>query len=197
MTSFSEQDYVESVFANIDAAHEVITDVEFDACRFNDCDFTEAVIERCRFIDCEFSNCNFSNAQLRESRMREVLFDNCKLVGVDWTRLDWPNLSLPSPLTFQSCLLSHGSFFGLELAELNMQYCKAHEADFRSANLSEGRFNFTDFLGSQFHQCDLSGADFEHACNYAIDVFNNRVKGARFSRDEALSLLSGLDIELV
>ena len=76
-------------------------------------------------------------------------------------------------------------------------HCKAHEVDFRSTNLSEASLCFTDFSYSQFHQINLYKADFEDAFHYAIDIFSNKIKGARFSRDEAVSLLEGLEIELI
>ena len=50
---------------------------------------------------------------------------------------------------------------------------------------------------SQFHHTNLSLANFAEATSYTIDVNANTVKGARFTRLEAVSLLESLGIELV
>jgi len=44
---------------------------------------------------------------------------------------------------------------------------------------------------------NLTGADFSEAVNYRINVFDNDLKKAEFSRYEAVSLLESLGIELV
>jgi len=194
---FEQSIYFDQNFSELEYKQESFQAIEFDNCNFSDCNFSESTFQRCKFIDCTFTRCNFSNAQFDLSKMNEVTFSESKLVGIDWSKLDWPSLSLPCPMQFHACLLSHSSFFGLEISELIMQHCKAQEVDFRSANISQGQFNFSDFSGSLFNQSNISGASFEDAYHYDIDIFNNRIKGALFSRDEALSLLNSLDIELV
>ena len=47
-----------------------------------------------------------------------------------------------------------------------------------------------------FKETDLTGADFTGAVNYRIDINHNKIKKAKFSRLEAVSLLESLDIEL-
>ena len=58
-------------------------------------------------------------------------------------------------------------------------------------------FRSLDFANSLFNGTDLSGADFTEAINYQIDVNRNKIKGAKFSRYEAVSLLESLGIELI
>ena len=78
-----------------------------------------------------------------------------------------------------------------------LEECKAHDVDFREAELTEANFSHSDLSNSLFGHTDLSDANFEEAVNYSIDILNNRLKGARFTRAEALGLLEGLDIELI
>ena len=136
-------------------------------------------------------------AKLEYSKFSEVEFSDCKLVGVDWTRAEWPQLALSSSLVFRNCILSDGSFFGLQLSETILENCKAHDIDLREADFSESNFRGTDFRHSLFHRTNLAGADFEDAHSFTIDVTTNEIQRARFCRDEAVNLLLSLDIELV
>ena len=55
----------------------------------------------------------------------------------------------------------------------------------------------TDFAGSLFNEINLAGADFTEASNCDIDVLNNGIRKAKFTRYEALDLLDSLGIELI
>ena len=173
------------------------SETEFEGCRFNGCDFSETVFERCKFIDCEFHQCNLSLLKLPLTRLSEVAFIECKLVGVDWTRASFPSLNLDPGLSFRQCILNDSSFFGLCLNYLVLEECKLHGVDFREASLVDAQMTQCDFSGSLFMRTDMQGADLTGSHDFHIDIFANRLAGAKFSRYEALSLLEVLDIELV
>jgi uncharacterized protein YjbI with pentapeptide repeats len=111
--------------------------------------------------------------------------------------VDWPNIATFSPLKFVGCILNSATFFGLNLDEIVIKDCKAHDVDFREGSFCNSDFSFTDFTNSLFSHTNLSGTDFTEAVNYRIDLNFNQIKGAKFSRYEAVSLLEGLEIELV
>ena len=69
--------------------------------------------------------------------------------------------------------------------------------DFREADLSETDFDGTDLSESLFLNTNLTEADFVGAMNYDISPEKNKLKGAKFSLPEAMSLLFNLDIILV
>ena len=77
-----------------------------------------------------------------------------------------------------------------------MTNCTAKEADFTEADLRGGIFTGGDFEGSFFSKTNLEGADFRDAKNYSIDVRYAKVKKAKFSLPEGLSLLSGLEVSI-
>jgi fluoroquinolone resistance protein len=54
-----------------------------------------------------------------------------------------------------------------------------------------------DFSQSLFMRTNLESVDFTDSYNFNIDVLENRVNKAKFSRFEALNLLNSLGIELV
>jgi len=190
-------EFFNQAFQGLELVGEDLSGKVFEECSFRGCDFSEADLSKARFIDCYFSKCNLSLIKVVLARFSNVSFESCKLVGVDWTRAAWPDLALAAPFAFQQCILNDSSFFGLKLRELVLEACKAHDVDFREAELAEANFSHSDLSNSLFGRTDLSGANFEEAVNYRIDILNNRLKGARFTRSEALGLLAGLDIELL
>jgi uncharacterized protein YjbI with pentapeptide repeats len=192
-----KSEYWSETFTGLDFAGLEISSKEFDGCTFRDCDFSEATFTRCNFVDCEFTKCNLSVVKLEYSKFSEVTFHESKLIGINWTRVSWPRLVFSSPIKFYKCLLNDSSFFGLELQEIVIEECKAYHVDFREGDFSRANFTYTDLSGCLFGNSNLSAADFSEATNYDIDIYQNVIKGARFSRFEAVRLLDSLEIELV
>lgn len=170
---------------------------EFDDCTFRRCDFSEATFKHSNFVDCDFINCNLSLLKMEYSKFSDVSFLESKLIGINWTKVDWPSLVFSSPLKFYKSNLSDCSFYGLSLQELILDECKAHNVDFREGNFSKACFSYTDFSGSFFGNTNLSGADFSEATDYDINIYQNVINKAKFTRFEASRLLDCLDIELI
>lgn len=188
--------YLSANFEQLSLSDATVSGKEFEDCGFTGCNFSRTQFYNCRFIDCQFSGCNLSLAQFEACRFSDVNFENCKLLGVDWTQVYWPQLLFHAPISFDRCMLNDGNFFGLKLDELRMTGCSAVNVDLRQASLKEAKFNATDFRESLFNSTDLREADFSDAINYDIDIHHNPLKGAQFSRGEAVRLLEYLDITL-
>lgn len=184
-------------FKNLEAANKVFAAIEFDSCTFEDCNFSGATFQRCTFVECEFIRCNLSMAKLEYSKFSEVFFRDSKLVGINWNKVTWPGFILDAPIQFYNCILNDSSFYGLTLQHLVIEACKAHDVDFREGDFSHSNFTYTELVGSLFINTNLSGADFSEATDYDIDISQNSLKKAKFSRFEATRLLEYLEIELV
>lgn len=193
----NNNEYFSITFEGIDAADTSFTDVIFENCTFQQCNFSGTRFYKCKFVECVISASNLSNIKVDYSKFFDTQFKESKLVGVDWTKADWPRFNSTAPISFKECIINDSSFFGLTLNELVMEHCKAHDTDFRSGSFTKAKFSYTDFTNSLFMKTNLREADFSEAENYDIDIFNNDIKAARFSRHEAIRLLNGLDIELV
>ena len=193
----NSQDYYSKTFNHLSMIEQEIEGVEFEDCSFSECDFTEATFKKCRFIECAFSECNLSVIKIPQSQFTDVTFEQCKLIGVDWTRALWSQLRLAASLEFKNCVMNDSSFFDLGLDEIKLAECKAHDVDFRNGSFSLANFTYTDFTGSLFGKTDLSGSDFTEAVNYDIDIFDNKIDKAKFTRYEAVRLLNCLDVELL
>ena len=188
---FADAYYEDRCFTGITYRAVELQEIEFFQCRFDGCQFIECVFRRCRFEQCTFEKCDLSVMKPLESRFTDVRFLKSKLLGVDWTLA-----ATPATAAFRGCNINHSTFQRLMLPKLELAECTAREVDFTGANLTKAEFTRTDFLGSRFVETNLSGADFSHATNYAIDPTANRVKKAVFTLPEALSLLSAFDIVL-
>lgn len=196
-SGFDGKEYFSEQFSGLNISKKELSGLLFEGCEFSDCDFSEAVLKKCKFTECYFHNCNLSVINPGYSQFRNVEFDSCKLLGINWTRADWPKVSFFKLLSFQRCILNDSSFLGLALEEMVLQECRAHDVDFRGANLREANLSFTDFSRSLFNKTNLSYADFTESINYDIDIYNNDIKKAKFSRYEAVRLLDCLNIELI
>ena len=193
----NNEEYIEASFDKQRLQSLEISNSEFEECEFNDCDFSLAIFTRCKFLNCSFNRCNLSLIKIPHSRFFEVDFVDCKLVGIDWTTASWPSFNLCSELKFERCILNDSSFFGLSLNELKLEDCKLHEVDFREGDFSNSLMTYCDFTNSLFMRTNLQKVDFTESNNFIIDVLENKISKAKFSRYEALSLLDSLGIELV
>jgi len=192
-----QTEYEEIVFEKLDMPEQMLEGYRFDQCKFSKCNFNEATFKQCQFIDCEFLHCNLSLIKVNQSSFLNAVFEDSKVIGVNWSYGQWPQVKLPSPIHFHRCDISLSSFFELSLAEITIEDCKAHEVDFREADLSQANLAYTDFLGSQFVRTKLISADFTEAVNYNIDIELNDIRKATFSFPEAISLLNSLEINII
>jgi uncharacterized protein YjbI with pentapeptide repeats len=131
------------------------------------------------------------------SRFTQCHFKQSKLVGMDWTKAQWPQFDMDSELSFEECLMNDASFFGLFLDYIKLHDCKLVGVDFRDASLSQAEIINCDLAGALFAKTNLEQTDLTDTFNISIDVLNNRLNGAQFTRLEALSLLDSLNIKLV
>jgi fluoroquinolone resistance protein len=192
-----KNEYWSENFKALDFSEVEFSSKEFDGCTFENCDFSDAVFKSCNFVDCEFINCNLSNVKIEYSKYADVCFRDSKLIGINWTKVSWPKFIFGSPIKFYKSILNECSFYGLSLQDLVIEECKAHNVDFREGDFSNSNFTYTDLSGSFFSNTNLYGADFSEATDYDINIYQNRIEKAKFSRFEAVRLLDSLEIELV
>lgn len=193
----NQQQYFAQSFKNLALQDLLCVGSEFEECTFVDCNFSSAVFERCNFINCSFSGCQLSLASLPYTRLFGVSFTECKLVGVDWTRATWSEYHKDFEISFRQSILNDSSFFGLTLQGLILDECKVQDVDFREGDFSHAVMTYSDFTHSVFMRTNLQSADFTEATQYSINVLENQLQGAKFSKFEAVYLLESLGIELV
>ena len=191
------KEYDEESFQNLDWSAQEVIGKTFDQCLFVKCQFTEAHFRSCKFYDCEFKSCDLSLMHVGDCEFSNVLIEDSKAVGVNWAEMRLPSVRIYCPMEFMRCNIDYSIFMGLDLSEIQIVDCQARHVDFSGANLSKSTLTLTDFANSTFNRTNLCQADFTHAVNYYIDVYNNPLKGAKFTFPEAISLLSALDIDII
>ncbi|GAA5129035.1 pentapeptide repeat-containing protein [Luteolibacter yonseiensis] len=166
--------------------------VEFCGCEFRNCTFERTVFSDCSFEDCLFDTCDLTLAGIVGSSFSSVTFRNCKLHGIAWHKVGFS-----FDASFLDSQLDYSSFFGMKLNKIRFTGSRLKEVTFVDAVAREADFSRCEFKDTVFLQTDLSRADFTGARNYAIDVRENQVKGAKFDLPEAVSLLSSFGIRIV
>ena len=189
-------EHVEQCFKKIEFSKENVNSKVFIECRFIDCDFPETVFRNCKFKECEFHKCNLSLIKVIDCSFTNTFFEDSKIIGVNWTEVLWPKVKLSCPIRFLKCDVSLSTFIGLDLREIIIKECRAHDVDLRETDLTKAQLMGTDFTKSQFFETNLTKADLTDAKNYSIDIYHNKITKAKFTLPEALSLLYSMGIEL-
>jgi fluoroquinolone resistance protein len=189
--------HADQVFKEIRLERDELASSEFYDCAFLRCSFVETIFRNCRFVNCAFQRCDLSLVQVVGSTFSSTRFEDSKVIGVDWTKAEWPTTGLAKPVGFFRSALSHSTFIGLRLRGIQIRDCVAVDVDFRETDLSQANFAGTDLAQSLFSDTDLTEADLSRARNYHIDPGRNVLSQARFSLPEAMALLYSMDIVLI
>jgi uncharacterized protein YjbI with pentapeptide repeats len=115
---------------------------------------------------------------------------NTKICWIDFSLINRFNVSM----NFIDCIISFASFFDLWMKKAKFTNSKITDTRFIRMDLIESDFGWTDLKWTIFNSSNLQKANFVKAYNYYIDPNLNKLKWARFSPYEALSLLSSYEI---
>ena len=159
---------------------------EFEECTFLQCDLSQSDFVRSRFAECTFLGCDLSMIKLTEVALRDVTFKECKLLGVDFSACKEMLFSV----AFDQCLLDHAVFHKRKMNGTHFNRCSLKGVDLENAHLENAVFERCDLERAVFVNTQLQKADLRTAYNINIDPERNKLKGARFSLDGALALLT-------
>jgi fluoroquinolone resistance protein len=179
-------------FEKIDFTSNTINVDEYDACIFQSCNFENQNLDNFTFIDCEFIDCNLSLIKATNTAFKTVKFSNCKLLGVDFSQCNTFLLNM----NFESCVMNLTSFYQLKIKQKVFNNCSLNEADFSETDLSESNFNNCDLKRAIFNRSVLIKTDFTSALNFSIDPETNKIKGAKFSKNNLVGLLTKYQLKI-
>ncbi|MFP5436980.1 MAG: pentapeptide repeat-containing protein [Bacteroidia bacterium] len=165
---------------------------EYDNCTFTGCNFENANLCGIVFTQCTFTGCNLGNAHIGGSAFKECDFKECKLLGLQFHSCD-PFLFSAA---FNHCHMELTSFYKLKLKSTKFINCDLGEADFTEADLTGACFTECDLRNAVFDRTILEKADLRTAYNFAICPENNKVKKAKFSRENIHGLLQKYQINI-
>ena len=164
-------------------------EMEFIDCTFIGVNFSDQSVKNSKFIDCKFNSCNCSGLNVLNTTFRDSQYENSKLMGINWSLAN-----TISNLMILNSQLDFSVFQNLDLSQSVFENSSVREVDFSDSKLVKAKFVECNLAGSIFNGCDLSGADLSSALDYTIDPNFTKLKKAKFSMPEAMSLLRSLDI---
>ncbi len=165
---------------------------EYESCVFKSCDFSNIDLTGTKFIDCEFLDCNLSLAKLVKTSFSDVKFKDCKMLGLLFYTCNEFGLTC----RFDSCNLSHSSFYQRNIRKTSFVNSRLNEVDFTECDLTSILFDNCDLTSAKFENTIIEKADFRTSFNYSIDPELNRMKKAKFSLANIAGLLDKYDIEI-
>ena len=172
-------------YSKVDFTTTKIKKGEYDNCTFTNCNFEAIHASNIQFVECEFIECNFSNSIVKDTAFKDVQFYNCKMMGVKFNECD-PFLL---QMTFKDCQLNFSSFYQLKIQKTQFVNCNLQEADFTETNLTSSLFDNCDLKNTIFDRTNLEKGNFITSVNFSIDPEINKLKGAKFSKDNVMGLL--------
>ena len=178
------------IFKGDDFQLQELTRGEYENCTFTDCNFANTNLSGLIFIDCAFVCCDMSMAVLGQTSFRDVKFRDCKLLGLHFNNCSKFLLSMQ----FEDSVLNFSSFYQVSLKKAWFSGCKLQEVDFVESNLDQTSFLNCDFFRAIFNNTVLEGADLSTSYNFSINPANNRIKKAKFSRENVMGLLEDFGI---
>lgn len=190
--NFAAATFDKENFNNIACLQEDLRNKEFSDCVFKKCDFSGSDFSGSSFMDCTFLDCNLSNIKVNGCRFQGVNFTNCKLLGIIFALIN----TFLIKWSFQKCIVALCDFSDLNIKDSKFLHCELRENDFVNTNLAKCDFFESDFAASKFQNANLEEANLVGAKNYYIDPKQNRLKQARFSYPEVLSLLDTFGIKI-
>lgn len=177
----------------LDQVFEKLTDLkmgDYENCLFRNAQFAEADFSQFRFIDCRFEDSDLSLSNFQGTLLQNCHFHHCKILGINFEQINPFGLGLK----FEHCLLSHSSFFQLNLSKTEFLYCNLKEVDFTQAKLKGASFAYSNLENTRFENSDLENADFRYSTNLILNPEKNYLKKAKFTREILPGLLTNYNL---
>lgn len=169
-----------------------LRDARLESCTLEGVDWSGMDLRGARFEACVFQTCDLSNVRALGLGLQGVTFEGCKLVGFDLASCN----TLGLELRLVDCMLDSANVEGVDCRQISWSGGRANGADFTAANLEGVAFDGVDLTGALFGQTKLAGADFRTATGWRIRPDENRIRGAKFRRDDLSGLVEGWDLDL-
>ena len=110
--------------------------------------------------------------------------------------IDWSVARSIREPSFESCMMEGSQFLNMNLCYIKFNECRLGGSDFSGANLSNAEFKDANLESVIFDQTNLEDADLRGARDYYFSPSENKVKGLKVDRNEAVNLLHIFKMEL-
>lgn len=189
----AETYFFDKKFSNKDFISQNISGLEFEACTFLGCNFSNQSFIDTKFTECDFIDCDLSLANMTNSLFNDVNFKGSKLIGLDFTQCN----TYTFQISLDACTVDFSNFSNMDIKRNKFKTCSLKEVDFTGTNMVGIVFEECDLALSMFDRTNLSKADLSTAINYTIDPESNTIKQAIFSKEGIIGLLGKYDIRVI
>lgn len=172
-------------YSKIDFTTTKIKKGEYDNCSFTNCNFEGIHASNMQFVECKFIDCNFSNTIVKDTAFKDVNFVNCKIMGVKFNECDTFLLQF----SFKDCQLNFSTFYQLKIPNTKFVNCNLEETDFTETTLNNSLFDNCSLKNTIFDRTFLEKVNFITSHNIEINPEENKLKGAKFSKENVVGLL--------
>lgn len=187
MLLIEDKEFLKEDYTNIQ-----LMKAEYDNCTFTNCNFENANLSGIVFNQCIFVGCNMGNANINHAAIKECNFSECKLLGLQFSSCEQFLFSAG----FNHCYMELTSFYKVKLKSAKFINCVLAEADFTEADLTGASFTECDLKNAVFDRTVLEKADLRTAYNFAICPESNKIKKAKFSKENIHGLLQKYQINI-
>lgn len=170
----------------------VLTPGDFESCRFTHCDLSGTDLSRINFTECVFEDCNLSGVKILQTTFNDVKFKRCKILGLHFETASQYLFTVQ----FEDSTLDLCSFYQCKIKKTRFTHCSLQEVDFTETVMTEALFEHCNLRDAKFENTHMEKADLRTATNYTIDPDRNKIKQARFSVPEVLSLLDKYQLKI-
>jgi len=179
-------------FQQIDGTTSPLLLGDFEQCKFYQCNFDRVDLNDFNFINCVFVECNLSLTQINNTSFQEVIFTDCKMIGFNLETANTFGLKVK----FENCILNDSSFYELKLPKTHFKDCSLEHVDFVNADLSQTFFENCNLKNAVFDQTNLEKANLATSFNFSINPTQNKIKNAKFSKENCFGLLDIFQIKI-
>ncbi len=164
------------VFSDEKISGQVIEDLYFEGCTFNNCNFKAEQIKNTTFVRCIFINCDFKYQDIKKS---EFLYSNFYESKND-TPTDFSFSSIEHSY-FNHCNLTRASFKKSSLYGTKIENSKILGGEFHGTIFSHVISNKISLYEFVLNKCDLAYAIFENVNLQDCQLSESNISNALFS----------------
>lgn len=180
--------FADEVLIGVDAGKVEFMAVQFERCRFIECNFTGAGFYQSVLGKCDFSNCTFTGGYWKNSNVIE-----CKGNG---SRFD--NAVLKT-VVFLDCQMNLVNFAGSLWEGSTIEASSFQEAFFSEVKLKKTTFVKSDFTKADFFRTPLKGMDFSDCVieNIMVSDTLKEVAGMKINMFQAVEITKLVGVKIV
>ncbi|WP_342564648.1 pentapeptide repeat-containing protein [Paenibacillus sp. FSL R7-0345] len=187
----TKEEYSRCQISDIQLEYQEAEKVSFDKVLFKNVTISESTLRAIELTDVVFENCDLSNVDFSEAFVHRTEFRQCKMIGTDFTRARFQNVSVIDSLCdFSSFRFGKLKLIGFSQCSLNS--ADYYQADFQKVSFEDCTIDQAVMAGVKLKDTDLSSCEFS-----GLQVDIEDLPGCIISADQAASFagLLGLVIK--